>query len=102
MSLSYTLRESFSGIRRAKLSSSLAVFTLWIALVFLGLFFILSINTQRVVQSLRGRVEMEAFLLEPLDTENLIRIERSIKSNPGVDTIRYVSKDEAARVLRIG
>ena len=99
MSLSYTLRESFSGFRRARLSMGFAVVTLWIALVLLGLFAIVSFNTQKLVQSLRDRVEMEAFLREPVTTQDLHRIERTIRSDPGVDTIQYVSKDEAARVF---
>jgi cell division transport system permease protein len=99
MSLSYTLRESLSGFRRARVSTGFAVLTLWIALVLLGLFAIVSVNTQRVVQSLRNRVEMEAFLREPVTGEELRRIERSILSVPGVDSIQYVSKEEAARVF---
>jgi len=99
MSLSYTLRESFSGFRRARLSTAFAVFTLWIALILLGLFVIFSVNTQRLVSAIRSRVEMEAFLREPLEPEGLRRIERSISSTPGVDSIQYISKEEAARVF---
>ncbi len=98
MSFSYTIRESFSGFRRARFSTALAVFTLWIALVLLGLFVVFSINTQRLVQVVRAKIEMEAFLQQPVNTEDLRRIEHSVASTPGVDSIHYVSKEEAARI----
>jgi cell division transport system permease protein len=97
MSISYMLRESLSGFRRAKLSSALAVITIWIALLLLGLFAVASVNTQRFVQSLRGRLEMEAFLREPASDEELQRIEHAILGQDGVDSAVYVSKDEAAQ-----
>ncbi len=99
MSLSYTLRESFSGFRRARLSTAFAVFTLWIALVLLGLFVIVSVNTQRMMTALKARFEMEAFLQEPLNTEDLRRIERSLTASPGVDSLHYISKEEAAHIF---
>ncbi len=99
MSLSYTLRESFSGFRRARLSTAFAVFTLWIALVLLGLFVIVSINTQRMMIALKARFEMEAFLEEPLNIEDLRRIEHSVSASPGVDSIHYISKEEAAHIF---
>ncbi len=99
MSISYTLRESFSGFRRARLSFAFAVFTLWIALVLLGLFVIFSVNTQRLMNALKARFEMEAFLQQPLNTEDLHRIERTVSATPGVDSIHFISKDEAARIF---
>ena len=99
MSFSYTLRESFSGFRRARLSTAFAIFTLWIALVLLGLFLIFSYNTQRLIEAIRARVEMEAFLQQPMDTDDLRRIEQTVLSTPGVDSMHYVSKAEAAKIF---
>ena len=74
MSLTYTIKESFSGFQRTKLSTTLAVITVWIALVLLGLFAVASVNTQRFLQVLRDRVKMEAFIHEPYNLEDLDRI----------------------------
>ncbi len=100
MSIAYTLKESFSGFRRAKLSSALAVITVWIALALLGLFVVASVATHRFVQMLRDRVEMEAFIREPAEVEDLDRMERSIRAVPGVDSTVYVSKEGAAQVFQ--
>ena len=100
MSITYTLKESLSGFRRAKLSSMLAVITVWIALVLLGLFAVASVATDRFIQMLRDRVEMEAFIREPADVEDLDRLERSIRSLPGVDSTVYVSKEDAAEIFQ--
>lgn len=100
MSLSYTLRESVSGFRRARLSTAIAITTMLIALILLGIFAAVSINTQRLVQYIRDRVEMEAFLLEPVAPEDLHRIGDAIRNTPGVDSARYISKDEAALIFQ--
>ncbi len=100
MSITYTLKESFSGFRRAKLSSALAVVTVWIALALLGLFVVASAATNRFIQAVRDRVEMEAFIREPADPDDLDRMERSIRGLPGVDSTVYVSKEEAAQVFQ--
>jgi len=100
MSISYTLRESFSGFRRTKLSSILAIFTVWIALVLLGLFVILSVNTQRYIQSLRDRVEMDAFLQQDTKPEELAEIQSLIGRFDGVKHVTYISKEDAARIFK--
>jgi cell division transport system permease protein len=100
MSISYTLRESLSGFRRAKLSSFLAIVTMWIALLLLGLFVVASVKARRFVEALRDRVEMEAFVREPAAEEDLARIARSIRALDGVEGAAYVSKEEAAQVFQ--
>ncbi|HEX9006088.1 MAG TPA: ABC transporter permease [Bacteroidota bacterium] len=100
MSLTYTIKESFSGFQRTKLSTTLAVITVWIALVLLGLFVVASVNTQRFLQVLRDRVEMEAFIHEPYNLDDLDRMENSIRQLRGVDSTIYVSKQDAAEVFQ--
>jgi cell division transport system permease protein len=100
MSIRYSLRESFWGFKRARLSAGLSIVTIWIALMLLGLYATLTVNTNRLVHSLRERIEMEAFLREPLEPEDMHRIRKSIEVSAGVDSIAFVSKQEAARVFQ--
>ncbi len=100
MSLSYTLRESLSGFTRTKLSSLLSIITISISLLLLGLFGVLSIHAARFLEELRTRVELEAFLEEPVTRGEIDSLRSLILSFDGVERVTYVSKAEAAKIFR--
>jgi cell division transport system permease protein len=100
MSLSYTIRESFSGFRRTKISSTLSVMTASVALLLLGLFSIVTIHAERFLEQLRSRVELEAFLFEPVTAITVDSLGMVIASFPEVDSVVYVSKTQAAEVFK--
>jgi len=100
MSLAYTLSESISGFRRARLSTFVSVVTVSISLVLLGVFAVLTINVSRLIETLRGKVEMEAFLQEPVSPAGIEEIAKSILAIDGVESALFVSKEEAARIFK--
>jgi cell division transport system permease protein len=100
MSLAYTLRESFSGFTRTKLSSFLSILTISISLLLLGLFAVISINTARVIETIRSKVEMEAFMQEPASDGEILAVKKAIAAIPGVEQSLFISKDEAARIFK--
>jgi len=100
MSLSYTLRESFSGFTRTKLSSILSVMTIAIALLFLGLFTVITIHANRFLDELRNRVEVEAFLEEPIALIDVDSLGHAIANMEGVERVEYVTKEQAAETFK--
>lgn len=100
MAIGYLVREGFSGFRRAKLSMSAAIFTITVALLLLSSFAIIFLNARSIVDALRTRVEMEAFLIEQVDEESRVALEASLLSVDGVEAVRFVSKDEAAEIFK--
>lgn len=96
MSLSYTFRESISGFKRTKLSTAVSIVTISISLLLLGVFAVITINTSRFIDTLRDKVEMEAFLLEPVTRNELSDLIQHVTEIPGVSQVIYVSKEEAA------
>jgi cell division transport system permease protein len=100
MSLGYTVRESLSGFRRTKLSSFISIATVSISLLLLGIFAVVSINTTRFVEALRDRLEMEAFLREPVTVDQRMALERTVRTIDGIESVEFISKDEAARIFR--
>jgi cell division transport system permease protein len=100
MSFSYTVRESLAGFTRTKFSTAMSVVTIGISLLLLGLFAVASLHATRFIDALRARVEMEAFLAEPLSPEVNDRIRLTIRQTEGVDSLTYVSKEDAARIFR--
>ena len=100
MQIVYVFREGFSGFRRAKLSMFAAIMTICASLLLLGSFAILVLNANSVVESLREKVEMEAFLADYLSPVETSIVRDSIATIPGVREVRYVSKEDAARIFK--
>jgi cell division transport system permease protein len=99
MQIRYALKEGFSGFKRAKLSMFAAVFTICVSLLLLSFFAILLINANNVVKSLREKVEMEAFLDDQLSNDQITEVKGMIEMLEGVSEVRYVSKEEAAKIF---
>ncbi len=100
MSTRYIFRECTNGFRRAKLASTGSVLTMIISLLFLSLFYLFSTITGRIINDLRGRVEMEVFLDEPVSSQSVNVIQGQLLALEGVDHVRFVSKDDAAKIFK--
>jgi cell division transport system permease protein len=94
------LKEGFSGFKRAKLSMFAAVFTICVSLLLLSFFAILFLNANSVVNSLREKVEMEAFLNDQLSADKITEVKGLVEMLDGVREVHYVSKEEAAKIFQ--
>lgn len=100
MSISYTIRESLSGFTRTRLSSLLSIITISISVLLLGLFGVLSIHATRFLEEMRSRVELEAFLEEPITRSEIDGLRNAITAIDGVERVTYISKSEAAAIFK--
>ncbi|MBL7996128.1 ABC transporter permease [bacterium] len=100
MSFGYIIKEGFSGLRKATLSSFVAITIICIALSLLSFFLIITSNISRVIEDIRSRVELEAFLDKSLDVESSKKIQQAIIQIDGVDSTHFISKAEAAGILK--
>ena len=100
MSLSYLLAESVSGFKRTKLSSVVSIMTICIALLLLGVFMVVTTNAARFVDVLRTKVELEAFLREPMSPVEVDSLRSAVRAIDGVASVTYVSKAEAAKIFK--
>ena len=100
MSFSYTLKESLSGFKRTKLSSIVSIITICISLLLLGVFGILTLNAARFIDGLRNKVELEAFLTEPVTQDEIEALQRTITGIEGIEKVTFISKEEAARIFK--
>ncbi len=76
--------------------------TIAISLLILSFFTILLINANSVVESLRDRVEMEAFLRDGLTRSELDSIRIGLLDASGVRDVAFISKDSASAIFREG
>ena len=101
MALPYTLREGLAGFRRAKIAAATSVAALAIALVLIGIFGLLGWQGQNVAETLRQRAsEVEVFLEDQATPEAIASVGDRLRSVSGVDSVRYVSQEEAATIFR--
>ncbi len=99
MSITYIVKEGFSGFRRTKLASITSVTALVIAVLLIGVMGRFGYNAYQVVQTLKQSIEVEVFLLD-IDEARSERIASDLLSYPIVTDTEYISKEEAASLFR--
>ncbi len=100
MALSYTLREGLAGFSRAKFSAAMAMTALAVALVLIGLVGLLAWEGQRTADLVQQAVGTVEVFLEPVDGDDVARLRARLVALPGVDSVRFVSQQEAAAIFR--
>lgn len=99
MSLGYVIKEGFAGLGRARLAALTSMFSLFIAVLLIGILFRLGYNAYEVTQLLQKQVEVEVFL-EDLNSTEVQLMEGRLMENAGVTGLTYISKDSAAHVFQ--
>ncbi|MCG2590488.1 cell division protein FtsX [Rhodohalobacter sulfatireducens] len=99
MSVGYVLKEGFAGLGRARLAALTSMFSLFIAVLLIGVLFRLGYNAYEVTQMLNQQVEVEVFLDDMNSTDTQLMEER-LMENSGITGLTYISKDSAAQVFQ--
>ncbi len=99
MSVSYVIKEGFSGFSRTKLASVTSVVALVIATLLVGLLAHFGYNGYHVVQAMKQSIDVEVFLLD-VDDERTERITADLLAYPEVVDVTFISKEEAEVIFR--
>ena len=91
----YFFGETFSSLKRNFLMYFTAITTIAITLFIVGIFSIVIYDVQGIMNSIKGQVEIAVYLKDNISEELKVYIENEIKSWDEVDTVRYISKDQA-------
>lgn len=96
----YFIREVVVSLRRNNWMSFASIGTVAVSLFVLGVFLILVLNMNRLASSLESQVQISVYLQE--DTEDSVRrrIEGNIQEMQGIETVTYVSREEAMERLK--
>jgi cell division transport system permease protein len=97
--MSYVLKEGFSGFKRAKLSTSISIFTVAISLILLGTFAIVFLNLHQFAESLRSEVQVKVFIDNAFPSAQHSRLKAQLEQQPGVRQAEYISKEDAAKIF---
>lgn len=96
-SVIFILKEGLTGLLRSRFTGLVAVLTIAISLVLIGLFLIITINLGEVVERLRNQVELEVFIDDSLDEARIEGLAKEIGHVEGVAEVTFVSKEMAIR-----
>ena len=70
-----------------------------LAVLLLGIYVTISINSVKLLKLIRDKVEIDAYLTDNIQPADISKLTASIKSIGGVKSVNFVSKDEAAKIF---
>lgn len=94
MGLKYVIKEGTTGIKRAKLAATTSIFSLFIAILLLGILTRISYNVYFHAMSLKV-IELEVFLFD-MDDRSTNEVRVSLEQEELVQEVTYISKDSAS------
>ncbi len=97
MNPSYYYREFVRYLKSAKSAVISSTVVIALAVLLLGIFLTLSINSVKLLKLIRDKVEIDAYLNDDLPSTEISKLITSIKTIGGVKNVNYVSKDDAAK-----
>ena len=98
--LLYLISEGVKNVWRHKMTTFTAVFSLFLALYFVGVLAIAGDNTHSVLQYLRSKYKIEVFFNQDVGPETAKGILDSIKEITGIRTATIIGKDDAVRIFK--
>lgn len=96
----YLLKEGITGLARRRLSGGVAVLIMGSSLLMLALFSVVSINLDRVLQVVRGDLDMSVYLDDSIGAADRDVIHEGLLEIDGVRAVRFVDRDAAIEVFR--
>ncbi|MBI2524489.1 MAG: ABC transporter permease [Candidatus Rokubacteria bacterium] len=98
--LAFLVGEAMRDLRRAGRVGLSAVLLITLSLAALGGFWLVSLNLERAVTQWRERLRVVAYLREEPRSEAVAELLRKVQALPGVQHVRYVSRNEALDSLK--
>jgi len=100
-SLGYTIKQAFKQVGRNRTMSLASVFSITAMLLILGIFFILVVNINVVVESVKDDYDtVEIYLLDEAEDYEIEAVADQARSVEGVSDVTYKSKEEAMESLK--
>ncbi|MFL3013506.1 MAG: cell division protein FtsX [Candidatus Neomarinimicrobiota bacterium] len=96
----YLVSEGLKNVWRHKMTTFTAVFSLFLALYFVGLLAIAGENTKSILQYLRSKYKIEVFFEQNVDLKMAKKVSESILEIKGVRSSTVINKDDAVRIFK--
>lgn len=99
MSVKYILREGYAGIKRAKLAATTSIFSLFLAVLLIGVLSRVGYNIYTQAMSVKELIQVEVFLFD-VDERTTDQIRNQLEDEELIQEISYISKDSASAVMK--
>ena len=96
----YLFSEGLKNVWRHKMTTFTAVFSLFLALYFVGLLATAGENTRSILQYLRSKYKIEVFFKQNVDLKMAKKVSDSILEIKGVRSSTVINKDDAVRIFK--
>lgn len=96
----YFCREALQSMLRNRILSLATISTVAICILILGMAILATLNASRIITRLESDLEIMAYLSSDLTASQISDVEKELQAIPGVDTVRFVSREEALQYLQ--
>ncbi|MBT3664629.1 ABC transporter permease [bacterium] len=96
----YLISEGLKNVWRHKMTTFTAVFSLFLALYFVGLLATAGENTRSILQYLRSKYKIEVFFKQNVDLKSAKKVSDLILEVKGVRSSTVINKDDAVRIFK--
>ena len=93
--LEYFIREVFNSLKRNNWMSVASIGTVAVSLFIFGMFLMLVMNMNKMVESLESQVQNKVYLEEDFSRDDARDLEVDLKKMQGVESVTFVPKEEA-------
>lgn len=93
--IEYYIREVFISLRRNNWMSVASIGTVAVSLFIFGMFLMMVMNMNKLAENMESQVQINVYLLDKVDREQARDIEKDLKAIEGVESVGFVTKDEA-------
>ena len=97
----YIIREAFLSLKRNNWMSFASIGTVAVSLFIFGMFLILVMNMNKMVNSLESQVQISVYLQEDLSARDKKDLETDIRNMQGIASVNFVSRDEALERFKV-
>ena len=97
---SYFISETWSSFRRNWVMSLVAVSIIYISLLLVGAFFLMSSVINEMASSFESKVSIQVFLKDDAAEADVQALQAAIQKMPNVKSIAYVTKDQALAIFK--
>lgn len=96
-SILFSIKEGIKGLQRARLSTFVSIFSIFLALSALSIFVLFTMKLQGVLDQLQDKVEMESIIDDRLDANEVEKLKAAIEKIEGVRKVEFISRVKAAQ-----
>ena len=98
--ISYLIGEGFKNVLKNKKSTFASITTMCLTMIMFGAFFIIGQNINHIVANISSQQGMQVFLDKDATEEEIKKVGEEIRKIDGVNTVEYVSKEEALNQVK--